>query len=254
MSAREVPALMAARATVCGGAACGGAPGGPRELVRAAPPGSRAPAASLRDRTASGPGARRPLRSDGARGAVEAESASTHYRGAHEHRVGGGGGVAGGGPGPVERPGPVPPLHDEIEGKPMQDTTPPDWGGDWRDVAVCRETDPELFFPTAPRGRVYEEQVAAAKSVCARCPVRAQCLADALVGMPVGIAGGLTEAERRGLGPGLRRTASGAVGEVRAGASAREVARAHGVSERTAQRWAARARAGQDGHAAVGAS
>lgn len=100
-------------------AAGGGAAGEPRELVRAAPPGSRAPAASLRDRTPSGPGARRPLRPVGARGAVEAEgSASTDRPAAHQQRAGV---VDGGGPGLVGRPGPVPPLHNDEESKGERD-------------------------------------------------------------------------------------------------------------------------------------
>ncbi|MGE3796064.1 MAG: WhiB family transcriptional regulator, partial [Dehalococcoidia bacterium] len=36
-----------------------------------------------------------------------------------------------------------------------------------------------LFHPEVERGRAYEAQVAAAKGVCAVCPVRAECLAFA---------------------------------------------------------------------------
>lgn len=119
----------------------------------------------------------------------------------------------------------------------------------WREKAVCRETDPELFFPTATHGRVYEEQVAAAKSVCARCPVRAQCLADALVGLPVGIAGGLTETERRALRrrQGLARRAASRRDQawelLAQGASTARAASRCGVSTRTVERWAAEERA-----------
>ncbi|MGE3796020.1 MAG: WhiB family transcriptional regulator, partial [Dehalococcoidia bacterium] len=52
---------------------------------------------------------------------------------------------------------------------------------DWRELATCREVDPELFHPEVERGRAYEEQVASAKRVCAVCPVQAECLAFALV-------------------------------------------------------------------------
>jgi hypothetical protein len=69
--------------------------------------------------------------------------------------------------------------------------------GDWRHRAACRGVDPELFYPVAEDGPPYEEQVAAAKAVCAGCPVRAECLAFALVALPHGIAGGMTPAERR---------------------------------------------------------
>ncbi len=70
---------------------------------------------------------------------------------------------------------------------------------DWRTRAACLDVDPELFFPAAEVGPVHDAQVAAAKSVCARCPVRAECLAEALDRIPYGIAGGLTEDERRAL-------------------------------------------------------
>lgn len=66
----------------------------------------------------------------------------------------------------------------------------------WRSAAVCRDVDPELFFPTAAAGAVYDAQVLEAKSVCRRCPVVAACLTDALARAPYGIAGGLTEDER----------------------------------------------------------
>ena len=71
---------------------------------------------------------------------------------------------------------------------------------DFRHRAVCRDVDPELFFPVAePGSDVYDAQVGAAKAVCARCPVRAACLEWALRSLPDGIAGGLTPDERRTL-------------------------------------------------------
>ncbi len=73
-------------------------------------------------------------------------------------------------------------------------------GWSWRARASCLDVDAELFFPVGDSGAAIEAQVAEAKAVCARCPVWAECLADALVGMPYGIAGGLTAEERRGLG------------------------------------------------------
>ncbi len=66
--------------------------------------------------------------------------------------------------------------------------------GSWRDAALCAQTDPDAFFPEAT-GSVRVQ-----RAVCARCPVRAQCLADALDNNePYGIWGGLTVRERRGL-------------------------------------------------------
>ncbi|WP_216205344.1 WhiB family transcriptional regulator [Amycolatopsis aidingensis] len=70
---------------------------------------------------------------------------------------------------------------------------------DWRHRAACRDEDPELFFPVSDVGP-GAAQVAQAKAVCARCPVRAQCLQYALDnGLDYGIYGGTTERERRDL-------------------------------------------------------
>lgn len=70
---------------------------------------------------------------------------------------------------------------------------------DWRSAAACRGVDPELFFPVAETGPAYDAQVGAAKAVCARCPVVAECLAEALARIPDGICGGLTADERHTL-------------------------------------------------------
>jgi WhiB family transcriptional regulator, redox-sensing transcriptional regulator len=64
--------------------------------------------------------------------------------------------------------------------------------GRWADLASCRSLSPDLFFPETAN----DED--AAKSVCAGCPVRAECLEHALAaGEPYGIWGGLTLRERR---------------------------------------------------------
>lgn len=77
---------------------------------------------------------------------------------------------------------------------------------DWRHDAACRDEDPELFFPVSELGP-GARQAAEAKAVCARCPVRAQCLDHAVDhGLDFGIFGGTTESERREL---LRRTRAG---------------------------------------------
>lgn len=71
---------------------------------------------------------------------------------------------------------------------------------DWRELAVCRDVDPELFFPVAEPGTsLYRREVARAKAVCRRCPVVAECLEWALTDLPYGVAGGMTEDERRAL-------------------------------------------------------
>jgi len=116
----------------------------------------------------------------------------------------------------------------------------------WQVHAACRGGDPELFFPevpTEPSGEpLVAAQVAAAKAVCRRCPVRARCLAEALERLPHGIAGGLTAGERRrvraarGLGAG-RRPRWRVLLE--GGSPPAEVARECGVSVRTVERWLA---------------
>ncbi|MGH8328620.1 MAG: WhiB family transcriptional regulator [Steroidobacteraceae bacterium] len=59
---------------------------------------------------------------------------------------------------------------------------------------VCAETDPEAFFPD--KG----DSTAAAKRVCAGCPVRAECLEYALQrGERYGVWGGTSERQRRAI-------------------------------------------------------
>jgi WhiB family redox-sensing transcriptional regulator len=67
---------------------------------------------------------------------------------------------------------------------------------DWRVHAYCRDTDPDgLFVRGAEQNR--------AKLVCMGCPVRTECLAEALDNrIDFGVWGGMTERERRAL---LRR-------------------------------------------------
>jgi WhiB family redox-sensing transcriptional regulator len=65
----------------------------------------------------------------------------------------------------------------------------------WRDGALCHQVDPELFFPQIDR-----RTTTAAKQVCRGCPVRVECLAEALRRRErYGVWGGLTAAERRAL-------------------------------------------------------
>lgn len=69
----------------------------------------------------------------------------------------------------------------------------------WRHDALCRNEDPEIWFPVGTSGPALL-QVAEAKAICARCPVREQCLNWALVtGQVDGVWGGLSEDERRAL-------------------------------------------------------
>ncbi|MFJ6775111.1 WhiB family transcriptional regulator [Kitasatospora sp. NPDC091257] len=69
-------------------------------------------------------------------------------------------------------------------------------GSDWASEGACRDSDPdELFVDASTQNR--------AKAVCSSCPVRTECLAEALdLRIEFGIWGGMTERERRAL---LRR-------------------------------------------------
>lgn len=70
------------------------------------------------------------------------------------------------------------------------------WTTDWKARAACRSHDPdELFVQGSAQNRI--------KQVCQGCPVRTECLADALDNrVQYGVWGGMTERERRSL---LRR-------------------------------------------------
>ena len=65
----------------------------------------------------------------------------------------------------------------------------------------CRSADPDLFFgPDAEFVTSRAQREAAAKAICAGCPVRDACLTYALdAGEAFGVWGGLTEDERRAL-------------------------------------------------------
>jgi WhiB family redox-sensing transcriptional regulator len=70
------------------------------------------------------------------------------------------------------------------------------WIEDWASKAACRAARPdELFVKGAEQNR--------AKQLCSGCPVRTECLAEALDNqIEWGVWGGMTERERRAL---LRR-------------------------------------------------
>ncbi len=69
---------------------------------------------------------------------------------------------------------------------------------------ACADVDPELFFPqeveVAPNKIVSKySNLAAAKQVCASCPLSLQCLEYALRNTEIGIWGGTTESQRESL-------------------------------------------------------
>ena len=81
---------------------------------------------------------------------------------------------------------------------------------DWQMDGACRGEDPSIFFhPEGERGPAREAREAAAKSICARCPVIAECAAHALaVREPYGVWGGLSEDDREVIYRRRRRLAS----------------------------------------------
>jgi WhiB family redox-sensing transcriptional regulator len=68
----------------------------------------------------------------------------------------------------------------------------------WIDDALCRQTDPDLWYPTG-EGRLLAQRRDAALATCRKCPVKAECLAHALAhDERYGIWGGQTEEQRNG--------------------------------------------------------
>jgi WhiB family redox-sensing transcriptional regulator len=70
---------------------------------------------------------------------------------------------------------------------------------DWRKLAACRHTEPDLFFPVGTTGPAID-QIDAAKRVCQSCEVTEPCLEFALAtNQESGVWGGTSEEERRKL-------------------------------------------------------
>jgi hypothetical protein len=77
---------------------------------------------------------------------------------------------------------------------------------DWRAAAACTGANAALFFSSSP---------ARAAAICGRCPVRAECLYDALdTDAPGGVWGGLTRQERDDL-PTLADAPAAAIAALR---------------------------------------
>ena len=106
----------------------------------------------------------------------------------------------------------------------------------WRELAACRGSDLEVFFPG--RG----ESAGPARRVCAACPVRQPCLDYAITNRIVyGVWGGLTERERRALQSrwvrASRRNRDGAISAaVAAGYTVEAVGRSFGLSRTSVAR------------------
>jgi len=83
----------------------------------------------------------------------------------------------------------TPPISDDVGTSIM-------WVEDWTSAAACRQAQPDQLFV---RGAEQNK----AKQLCSGCPVRTECLAEALDNqIEWGVWGGMTERERRAL---LRR-------------------------------------------------
>lgn len=88
----------------------------------------------------------------------------------------------------------------------MSDSYAADRPDNWRDQAACARVGPDLWFPDChdqPWTEERREDIEASKAICAACPVREPCLADAATfeaGKPIshrfGIWGGTTPQER----------------------------------------------------------
>ncbi|MGH8931539.1 MAG: WhiB family transcriptional regulator [Egibacteraceae bacterium] len=79
---------------------------------------------------------------------------------------------------------------------------------EWQELGLCRAEDGVVFFPPAhfehkPERTAREGR---AKAICARCPVRLECLDWALVTRePHGVWGGYSEGERKQILIGKRK-------------------------------------------------
>lgn len=70
---------------------------------------------------------------------------------------------------------------------------------DWRELAMCRDSEPNLFFPIGSTGPALD-QIEDAKVICTECSVREECLNYALeTNQEAGVWGGYAEDERRRL-------------------------------------------------------
>lgn len=82
---------------------------------------------------------------------------------------------------------------------------------EWQLSGSCREVDPTVFFhPDGERGPARTRREAAAKRICATCPVMLPCRVHALRAKePFGVWGGLSEDDRERMlaGRGAARSA-----------------------------------------------
>ena len=81
--------------------------------------------------------------------------------------------------------------------QPRQPSTPANPVETWWKQAACADTDKDVFYPPKANDVNYRAIVAAAKAICATCPVRDACLEYALDNNEeFGIWGGTTASQR----------------------------------------------------------
>lgn len=70
---------------------------------------------------------------------------------------------------------------------------------EWRELSACRDSDPNLFFPTGSTGPAVD-QIEKAVAICSACSVTEECLQYALeTNQEAGVWGGYAEDDRRRL-------------------------------------------------------
>lgn len=76
----------------------------------------------------------------------------------------------------------------------------------WQNLAACVQYNPELWFPTgSPGSPWYQEEAEFARAVCRTCPVKDECLTEAIMNRDeYGIWGGYDSKERKAM---IRRDA-----------------------------------------------
>ena len=68
---------------------------------------------------------------------------------------------------------------------------------DWRELAACRNSDPDTFFPVGTTGAAID-MIDKATAICRSCSVQEECLLYALAtNQEAGVWGGLPEDDRR---------------------------------------------------------
>lgn len=71
------------------------------------------------------------------------------------------------------------------------------WRWEWQLLSACRGRSDLFFHPHGEREPMRSEREAAAKALCASCPVQPECAEHALLMRePYGVWGGMSEAER----------------------------------------------------------